>query len=291
MLLPEFPTPQQIIDVVRLGESENVEFKRRLPGDEFVARTLSAFANSTGGVLLVGIGDDGQIVGLSEFEAVDAYNRLLTISESILPSLARVGMTVVNGGRYVVHADVEEAPRYLKPVVTATAEAYQREMAGGERRIGLESFWTVPVASRRARTKTKPVDVFVAMSFRTEEEPALEDYYRAIERAAGKTDRPLRLQRIDLKEGDFEISQEIMDEISACQIVIADLTLTPSNVYFELGYARGQGKRIVQIARKGTNLEFDVRNWRTIFYRNATELEELLVPALVEAYYAIAKSG
>jgi len=56
-------------------------------------------------------------------------------------------------------------------------------------------------------------------------------------------------------------------------------------VYFELGYARGcKNKQIVQTARKDTLLEFDVRNWRTEFYCNATELEEKLIPALQSAY-------
>jgi nucleoside 2-deoxyribosyltransferase len=70
-----------------------------------------------------------------------------------------------------------------------------------------------------------------------------------------------------------------MDEIDAADIVIADFTLSPANVYFELGYARGKGRRVIQTARRGTVLEFDVRNWRTVFYRNATELEEGRLPA------------
>jgi hypothetical protein len=123
------------------------------------------------------------------------------------------------------------------------------------------------------------------MSFRLEEEPALVDYSAAIKRAICATGLPLELVRIDLVDGDYEISQRIMDEIDRCEIVLADFTLSPPNVYFELGYARGRKtKQIIQTARKGTNLEFDVRNWRTEFYRNATELEEKLQPVLRNAY-------
>jgi hypothetical protein len=127
------------------------------------------------------------------------------------------------------------------------------------------------------------VVVFVAMSFREEEEPALVDYYEAMKRAAKATDYPIELDRID-EPGDFEISQEIMDRIQAADIVIADFTLSPPNVYFEAGFARGCPKRIIQLARKETHLEFDVRNWHTLFYRNATELEAKLMPELVGAY-------
>jgi hypothetical protein len=75
-----------------------------------------------------------------------------------------------------------------------------------------------------------------------------------------------------------------MAEIDKANIVIADFTLSSKNVYFELGYARGTKKRIIQCARKGTELEFDIKMWRTLFYRNATELEEKLIPALKNAY-------
>lgn len=60
----------------------------------------------------------------------------------------------------------------------------------------------------------------------------------------------------------------------------------PRNVYFELGYARGKGKVTIQLARRDTTLEFDVRNWRTSFYKNATELEEICLRALIAAYGA-----
>jgi nucleoside 2-deoxyribosyltransferase len=123
------------------------------------------------------------------------------------------------------------------------------------------------------------IRIFVAMSFRTEEEPSLVDYYKAMDRAAQRSTTPLELIRMDLVEGDYEISQKIMDEIDISDAVLADFTLGPSNVYFELGYARSKKKPIIQTARKGTGLEFDVRNWRTLLYKNSTELEEILVPA------------
>lgn len=69
-----------------------------------------------------------------------------------------------------------------------------------------------------------------------------------------------------------------------------DRPLEPRNVYFEAGVARGKGKRLIQTARKGTSLEFDIRNWRTIFYKNATDLEELVRAAFIDAYRAWAAS-
>ena len=78
-----------------------------------------------------------------------------------------------------------------------------------------------------------------------------------------------------------------MNRIDKSQIVLADFTLNSRNVYFELGYARGQRKRVLQTARKDTTLEFDTHHWRTLFYRNATELEQKLVLAFSKAYQEI----
>jgi len=44
------------------------------------------------------------------------------------------------------------------------------------------------------------IRVFVAMSFRDEEEPALVDYFEAMKRAAASTGLPIELVRIDLVE-------------------------------------------------------------------------------------------
>jgi nucleoside 2-deoxyribosyltransferase len=125
-----------------------------------------------------------------------------------------------------------------------------------------------------------PVRVFVAMSFREEEEPALVDYWQAMLRAAEQANREFSLMRLDYVAGDYEIVDRIYREIDAADLVIADFTLSSSNVYLELGYARGRGKRVIQTCRDDTRLEFDIRGRRTLRYRNATSLEEKLLREL-----------
>ena len=125
--------------------------------------------------------------------------------------------------------------------------------------------------------------VFVAMSFRWIEEPALIDYFEAIKRAARRVRRRPAIEMMEFVGGDREIPQAIMERISSCDLLIADFTLSSPNVFFEVGFARGRDKRIIQMAREGTELPFDVRNWPTLFYRNATELEAKLAAALAGA--------
>jgi hypothetical protein len=129
--------------------------------------------------------------------------------------------------------------------------------------------------NERIRSRRK-LAVFVAMSFRTDKEQHLTDYFRAIKRAADRAGG-IEVRRVDLLDGDYEVSQKLMCEIDRADVVLADFTLNSRNVYFELGYARGRRKDVIQTARERTVLEFDIRQWRTLFYRNATELEEKLV--------------
>ena len=49
-------------------ESSQLEFKSKIDSPFKIARTLSAFANTVGGVLLIGINDDRTVKGCSELE-------------------------------------------------------------------------------------------------------------------------------------------------------------------------------------------------------------------------------
>lgn len=268
--------PQRIERWIKAGESETVVFKESLPPEHAIARDLAALANSKGGVLLIGVAANGDVPGLASSEATAAAKQLKQVADSLLHGAAMVGVVPV-ASHLVAYASVQPAPDHLKPIVTSRGEAYVRENAAT---VPLDTGGSI-VASRRS------VRVFVAMSFHEEEEPALTDYWRAMQRAAVACRLPIEMLRIDLAEGDYEISQAIMDEIDSADVILADFTLGSRNVYFELGYARGKGKRIVQTARSDAPREFDVRNWKTVLYRNATELEEKLKPALQAAYAAV----
>ncbi len=60
-----------IKQLVAGGESQNLEFKRKINYPEKVIREMVAFANSSGGNLLVGVEDNGNIPGLRDPEEHD----------------------------------------------------------------------------------------------------------------------------------------------------------------------------------------------------------------------------
>lgn len=55
---------QELRKLVAKGEGQNLEFKRKASHPEKIVREMIAFANSQGGILLLGIGDDKSIPGL-----------------------------------------------------------------------------------------------------------------------------------------------------------------------------------------------------------------------------------
>jgi hypothetical protein len=281
---------RDIESLIVQGESSSVEFKLSVPLGNAIAANLSAFANSSGGVLIVGVDDKGDVVGLTTTEANQAMSELRRVASSLLPYPVEVSRTAVNG-KTVVYAVIDPAPSHLRPVITAGGRIYMRQGSASRQLNEREEQAVLRGTDIAPRPTDRRCRAFVAMSFRTEEEPALIDYREAMKRAYDRLSLPIDLVLINKVVGDYEISQEIMNQIDECDIVIADFTLSPRNVYFELGYARGKDKLIIQTARQGTVLEFDVRNWRTEFYRNATELEERMGPVLEAAYARFTGQG
>jgi predicted HTH transcriptional regulator len=54
----------RIKKIIAEGESEGLEFKRSLSELKEILETVCTFANSHGGIVLVGIDDDGSILGV-----------------------------------------------------------------------------------------------------------------------------------------------------------------------------------------------------------------------------------
>src|SRR5690554_1430054 len=53
---------------IREGEHQTQDFKFRVDDSKKIARTLAAFANTDGGRLLIGVKDNGKVVGVNPEE-------------------------------------------------------------------------------------------------------------------------------------------------------------------------------------------------------------------------------
>jgi nucleoside 2-deoxyribosyltransferase len=77
--------------------------------------------------------------------------------------------------------------------------------------------------------------------------------------------------RIDQKEHNNEIPDEIMAEIRNCQFMVADFTGQRAGVYYEAGFAMGLGRPVIWCCRSDEigKLHFDTNHknhidWQTL---------------------------
>ena len=94
----------------------------------------------------------------------------------------------------------------------------------------------------------------------------------------------VKIKRIDEKRGDYVITEEIINHIKKASLIICDLTEERPNVYFELGYARAIGKKIILCAKEGTKLHFDVKQNHFICYKSSIGLQNQIIKEL-KAYF------
>ena len=57
-------SPDDVRQILSSGEREGVEFKRQMPTPTALSQQLVAFAGQRGGVLLIGVADQGEIIGV-----------------------------------------------------------------------------------------------------------------------------------------------------------------------------------------------------------------------------------
>lgn len=75
---------RELKELVRNGEGKYIEFKLKANHPEKIIREAVAFANTDGGYLLIGVGDDKSIKGL-KFADEDEYILRKTLGKNIFP--------------------------------------------------------------------------------------------------------------------------------------------------------------------------------------------------------------
>ena len=99
-----------------LGEGANIEFKRKVPRPSRMAKEIIAFANTHGGHLLLGVGDDGAIVGVRD-AGEEEYALQQVLQEYIQPAVrVHVNRVEISRRRDVIVVEVPasgEKPHFL----------------------------------------------------------------------------------------------------------------------------------------------------------------------------------
>ena len=113
--------PQWVSDILRQPESDRLEFKLAVSDQREIAKQLSALANTEGGLLVLGVREGGDVVGLEDVERAEATIRMAV--QKVSPTI-EVGTECFSiDNRSFVIATVtkgEELPH------TVSGQAYQR---------------------------------------------------------------------------------------------------------------------------------------------------------------------
>jgi hypothetical protein len=122
-----------------------------------------------------------------------------------------------------------------------------------------------------------PGRCFVAMWF---SEETREAYEQGIEPAV--SDAGFKPIRIDRKEHNNEIPDEIISEIRNSEFMIADFTGQRAGVYYEAGFAMGLGRKVIWCCRKDeiAKLHFDTNHKNHIAWGSPKELRDRLYPRI-----------
>ena len=101
-----------IQDLILEGEHEHQDFKYQITDARKIARSIAAFANNSGGHLLIGVKDNGNIAGVRSEEEIYMIE---TAAQMYCSPEQQVTFKVFNvNGKSVVKADIAEADE--KPV-------------------------------------------------------------------------------------------------------------------------------------------------------------------------------
>ena len=99
--------PSEIMSLISVGESENLELKTSVPNPDTIASHLAAFANTKGGILLIGIKEPSTIVGINPTKANYAISTAL---KKVSPNIEAESGIVQMGNADVAYVKVKRAP-------------------------------------------------------------------------------------------------------------------------------------------------------------------------------------
>ena len=125
-------TLRELEQLVDLGEGLSLEFKRRVPRPERIAKEIVALANTNGGRIVLGVDDDGTITGVDDAAEEEFLLREATEAHCSPPVSYNTERVVVADRRDVIVVTIPESqtkPHFVVPAASGsngTDPAYVR---------------------------------------------------------------------------------------------------------------------------------------------------------------------
>lgn len=99
---------KELIDLIEEGENIHCEFKRHFTTPEKIAREMIAFANTKGGYILMGVDDDGSVIGV-ESEKSEAEMIKDAATNYCEPKIEYKLNYIVHKGKEIVSVTIPES--------------------------------------------------------------------------------------------------------------------------------------------------------------------------------------
>jgi len=218
------------------------------------ARVVFGYDSSSGNYFSVGIGGYGRAYVLDEFVRGRGWG-----------GLALQGSTgnIQKAEDMSLRADLRgQRVRLTVDDVTVIEGNLPHPLLGDQ--VGVFAWGLAPVAFTRFATNASSPRAFVIMQFT---EPFNSFFQHVIQPVAKRLGLEAHRASDVYKPGI--ILDDILRDILESEVIIAEITASNPNVFYELGYAHALGKQTILLAdRASVQLPFDIRGYRVIFYEN-----------------------
>jgi predicted HTH transcriptional regulator len=150
---------KELKELVLEGESAHLEFKRKVSTPEKIAKEICAFANTVGGTLLIGVDDDGAIVGVpsdkGDEEIIDK------VCNFLIEPPVRYYLEIVDVGKkdVIVVKIPRSAGRPHKVIIDDDKPNAQAYIRIGEKSVVASHEMTKILASQRADVKPLKISI------------------------------------------------------------------------------------------------------------------------------------
>ena len=115
LITPKYPiiqtmNPQTLQNLIKKGESHLVEFKQAASSAKDLAREITAFANTQGGTLIVGVDDKSKIIGVKDFKQTE---QIITnaLNHNCQPSIQAAISQINISGKTLAVLEIKEGDR------------------------------------------------------------------------------------------------------------------------------------------------------------------------------------
>jgi hypothetical protein len=217
-----------------------------------IARVVIGYHAATGAYYAVGLGGFDRAYTIVEFIPGQGWNGVkVEGSSSQLPREKPYYLQVDVSGQ-LVSLSVDDV-HVLEFTLSSPLQGNQ---------IGLYAGGTSEIEFRNFHVSTDKPSVFVVMQFGAPYDDLYREVIEPIARNSG-----FQVLRGDDVFRPGVILQDILRSIIESDVIIADITPTNANVFYELGYAHALQKPAILLAnRQVEKLPFDISGYRVIFY-------------------------